>query len=380
MAVSQALSAFDFQPGDVLVTTRNDYTSNQIMYLALARRRGVEVLRADDLPEGGRRPRVGAAPRRPSALPAGVADLGADQLRPGAGRPRRWARSARTRACPTWSTPARRSARSRSTWSGCAATSWPARRASSCAARAGIGFLYVSDRALERGAYPLGVDMRGAGLHDEDGFELAAGARRFENWEFPYALVLGLGEAARYALRGGDRDRRAARALGLAAYIRERLRALPGRRASTTAARASAPSSPRRWPGWDATDAGAPAARRRGSTPAPRRSEDGSPGRRWSAISPHYYNTREEIDAAVDAIEGCCAQGGEAAMTERPPPVVRVRRVEGAPVVAVRLLVRAGGAGGADPRARPCSPAACSPRAPGGATGGASPTRPRARG
>ena len=26
----------------------------------------------------------------------------------------------------------------------------------------GVGFLYVSDRALERGEYPLGIDMRGA--------------------------------------------------------------------------------------------------------------------------------------------------------------------------------------------------------------------------
>src|SRR5689334_25197243 len=42
VAVSQALSAFDFHPGDVLVTTRHDYTSNQLMYLSLARRQGIE--------------------------------------------------------------------------------------------------------------------------------------------------------------------------------------------------------------------------------------------------------------------------------------------------------------------------------------------------
>src|SRR6185369_6962740 len=53
VAVAQALSAFDFHAGDVLVTTHNDYTSNQLMYLALAQRLGIEVQRADDLPEGG---------------------------------------------------------------------------------------------------------------------------------------------------------------------------------------------------------------------------------------------------------------------------------------------------------------------------------------
>lgn len=49
----QALSTVDFAPGDVLVTTRCDYTSNQIQYLALAQRRGVEIVHAADLPEGG---------------------------------------------------------------------------------------------------------------------------------------------------------------------------------------------------------------------------------------------------------------------------------------------------------------------------------------
>src|SRR4030095_5796868 len=38
---------------------------------------------------------------------------------------------------------------------------------------------------------------------EADRDELAQGARRFENWEFSYALVLGLGEAARYALEVG---------------------------------------------------------------------------------------------------------------------------------------------------------------------------------
>jgi selenocysteine lyase/cysteine desulfurase len=50
VAVAQALSAFDFERGDAIVTTRSDYTSNQLMYLALAERFGVDVVRAEDLP------------------------------------------------------------------------------------------------------------------------------------------------------------------------------------------------------------------------------------------------------------------------------------------------------------------------------------------
>src|SRR5690606_24311536 len=48
-----ALSAFDFTPGDVILTSTDDYISNQLMYLALAKRRGVRIVRAPDAPEGG---------------------------------------------------------------------------------------------------------------------------------------------------------------------------------------------------------------------------------------------------------------------------------------------------------------------------------------
>src|SRR2546428_2976 len=90
----------------------------------------------------------------------------------------------------------------------------------------GIGFLYASDRMLQRGAFPLFVDMRGADWTEPDAFRLSDGARRFENWEFAYALVLGLGEAARFApavgAGGGER------AWALPAEQREQLAAPPG--------------------------------------------------------------------------------------------------------------------------------------------------------
>ena len=53
VAFAQAFAAFDFGPGDLILTSRADYASNQIMYIALARRQGVEFVRAPDAPEGG---------------------------------------------------------------------------------------------------------------------------------------------------------------------------------------------------------------------------------------------------------------------------------------------------------------------------------------
>src|SRR5262249_58459366 len=60
-----------------------------------------------------------------------------------------------------------------------------------------------------------------------DSFEPTPDARRFENWEFPYSLVLGVGEAARYALKVGV-EQGGRRARELAATLRDKLRALPG--------------------------------------------------------------------------------------------------------------------------------------------------------
>ena len=86
----------------------------------------------------------------------------------------------------------------------------------------GIGFLYVSDRMLDEGRIRCRSTCAAEPLVSPERFELVDDARRFENWEFSYALVLGLGAAARYALDVGV-DVGGARAGSLAALVRERL-------------------------------------------------------------------------------------------------------------------------------------------------------------
>lgn len=306
VAVSQALAAFDFAPGDILVTTRNDYTSNQIMYEALARRRGVEVLYAGELPEGGfdpdslrdlaRHPRcrlvtvtwvpthsglvqdaeaAGAiseergvpylldACQAMGQIPVDVSRLRCDYL---AGTARKFLRGPR-----------------------------------------GLGFLYVSDRALERGDYPIGIDMRGAERTGDHGLTLAAGARRFENWEFPYALVLGMGEAARYALEVGIAEG-GARAAELAAYARERLASLPGVQVKDRGRRLCAIATAE-VSGWDPTEV-VHRLRESGINTSASTAEDGArtPVVR---VSPHYYNLREEVDALAAALVELLRKGRE---------------------------------------------------------------------
>jgi selenocysteine lyase/cysteine desulfurase len=306
VAVSQALSAFDFHPGDVLVTTRHDYTSNQLMYLSLARRFGIEVLRADELPEGGADPesvrRLVAHPRcqlvsltwvpTNSGLVQAAEEVG--EICEAAGVPYL------VDACQAVGQLPVDVGRLRCDY--LAATARKFLRGPR-----GIGFLYVSGRALARGDAPLYIDMHGAGMVDPERFVLAPDARRFENWEFPYALVLGLGEAARYALEAGI-EATGARAVELAAEVREKAGVLPGVRIADRGARLCAIATVE-VPGKDADDlvlrlrqAGINfnvSQMGEGPYNAP---EAEAPN--VLRISPHYYNTSEEIDRAVAALGG----------------------------------------------------------------------------
>ena len=170
------------------------------------------------------------------------------------------------------------------------------------------GFLYVSDRALESGLEPLFPRPARCRL-DRGGISSSRSpdARRFENWEFPFALVLGLGRAAEYTLDLGLEPIRE-RAWALAALARDRLAEIDGvsvldrgseRSAIVTIAtegqdpadlvrslRAEGINtslSTRDYAVLDFDDKGVEAALR---------------------ISPHYYNTEEEIDAAVEGVAG----------------------------------------------------------------------------
>ncbi len=304
VAFAQAVSAFDFAPGDVIVTTRNDYISNQLLFLSLKHRLGVDVQRAADLPAGGVDPdslrALAQGPRcklvsvtwvpTNSGLMQPVETIGriceelgvpylvdacqaAGQLRIEMDRLR----------CDFLSATARKFLRG----------------------PRGVGFLAVSERALARGAAPLYVDMRGAIWESADTYRLVPDARRFENWESAVALVLGLGAAADYALAAGL-EVISDRARGLAALLRERLSPLPGVRILDRGDQLAAIVT--------AEVAGRPAPelvarlRARGINTHTAQREfaviDMADKRADSAlrISPHYYNTVDEIDHLVDAL------------------------------------------------------------------------------
>ena len=303
VAFFQALSAFDFREGDIIVTTRNDYISNQLAYLSLAKRHRVVIERAADLPSGGvdpqsvrellRNPRVRllAVTWIPtnSGLIQPVEAIG--EIAEQAGVPYL------VDACQTVGQIPIDVARLR-----CDFLSATARKF--LRGPRGIGFLYIADRALERGDAPLYIDMRGASWATADTFELAPDARRFENWEFSYALLLGLGAAAQYAIDAGI-ERCSERSLMLADKVRDKLSQLArvldrgekrgaivtadfGRRAAEIVEKLhkrhiNTSATFRQWAIIDMDDKHVRSALR---------------------VSPHYYNTEEELDALIDALKG----------------------------------------------------------------------------
>jgi selenocysteine lyase/cysteine desulfurase len=304
VAFAQAISAFDLGPGDVVLTSRSDYASNQIMYLSLARRRGVEIVRAPDTLEGGIDPdavRKLVSRQRPALVALTWIPTNSGLVQPveAVGEICRESEVPYlVDACQAVGQTPTDVERLQCDY--LAATSRKFLRGPR-----GLGFLYVSDRMLARGAHPLLPDMHGATWTDRDEFVLTPDARRFETWEFAFALVLGLGAAVRYAMDVGlevARDR----ARELAAYLRDRLAALPGVRVLDRGEELCAIATAT-FEGRHARDLKLALRTRRINTSSPEREDaviDMDEKKAASALrfSPHYYNTKEEIDMAVEAL------------------------------------------------------------------------------
>ncbi|MEV4872325.1 aminotransferase class V-fold PLP-dependent enzyme [Streptomyces syringium] len=310
-AYANALSSIPFRAGDVILTTRDDFVSNQIAFLSLRKRFGVRIVHAPDAPEGGvdveamaalmrtHRPRLVSATHVPtnSGLVSPIAEIGRHcreldllYLVDACQSVGQFVIDVEEIGCDLLTATCRKFLRG----------------------PRGSGFLYVSDRVLRAGYEPLFIDMHGARWTGPGDYEPAATAARFEEWEFPYATVLGSAAATRYAREVGI-EAIEQRTPALAARLRDRLAPLPGVRVLDRGPRLAALVT-FAVEGWQPQPFKA-AMDARGINSALSFREFAQldftdKGVEWCLrLSPHYYNTEEEVDHVADAVADLVGRG-----------------------------------------------------------------------
>ncbi len=197
-AYIKALSSIPFKKGDVIITSSNDYASNQIQFISLQQRYGVVLKRINSLNNGDidlthfqelvqeQRPSLVAITHIPtnSGLIQDVAAIGeiCHQLEilylvDACQSVGQIAVDIQKIKCDFLSATGRKFLRG----------------------PRGTGLLFVSDRVLASKMSPLLIDGWGAKWTGLNEFAMKPSAKRFETWERSYALVVGLAEAIRYA-------------------------------------------------------------------------------------------------------------------------------------------------------------------------------------
>lgn len=197
-AYSMALSSIIFKEGDVIITTVDDYISNQITFISLQKKLNVKIIRTKNLPDNELdledlenlikeyHPKLVAVTHIPT-------NSGLIQNVEGVGRIcGKYNVLYLVDACQSVGQMVVDIEKI-----GCDFLTATGRKF--MRGPRGTGFLYVSDKVLEQNYAPLLLDMRGAHWSEFDDYELFKTAKRFEHWELSYASLLGFTEALRYA-------------------------------------------------------------------------------------------------------------------------------------------------------------------------------------
>lgn len=197
-AYAKALSSIMFEEDDVIITTADDYISNQITFISLQKKLKVNIIRTKNLSDNELdiedlenlikkyNPKLIAVTHIPT-------NSGLIQNVEGVGRLcKQYNVLYLVDACQSVGQLAVDVEKI-----GCDFLSATGRKF--MRGPRGTGFLYVSDKVLEQNYAPLLLDMRGADWTEFNNYELFKTAKRFESWEISYASLMGFTKALQYA-------------------------------------------------------------------------------------------------------------------------------------------------------------------------------------
>jgi len=197
-AFAKALSSIPFKNGDFILTTNDDYISNQIAFLSLKKRFGINIIRAANVANGDidlddferlvhqHHPVLVAITHIPTN--SGLVQQ-AEEIGKICEKQDVWYLLDACQSVGQLVVDVKKI--------GCDFLSATGRKF--LRGPRGTGFLYASDKAISKGLEPLFIDMRGADFINSDEYKVQKNAKRFELWESSYASLIGLTEAVRYA-------------------------------------------------------------------------------------------------------------------------------------------------------------------------------------
>jgi selenocysteine lyase/cysteine desulfurase len=223
---TRALSSIPFKVGEVILTSNDDFISNQIQFLSCQKRFGVRIERIKNAKEGG--VDLNDLEDKMKSLQPVLLAITHIPTNSGLIQPVKRIGEIASRYPDTWylldACQSVGQMKLNVDELKCDFLSVTCRKF--LRGPRGTGFLYVSDKALKAGLEPLFIDMRGAEWIDKNSYRQRDGAIRFEDWEFAYALVLGTKAAIEYCLAVGE-DRIEQRVKELSSYTRHQLAAIP---------------------------------------------------------------------------------------------------------------------------------------------------------
>lgn len=223
---AKGLSSIPFKAGDVIITTLNDYVSNQIQFLSLQKRFGVKIIRAQNQLSGEVDPddiRTLIKKHRPILVSVTHVPNNTGMVQPIEAIGDICEQEDVLYAVDVCQSAGQIPLDTQKIK--CDFASFTMRKF--MRGPRGAGVLFVSDKVLSRGMEPMLIDMRGADWTGADTYQQIPNATRFEYVEQSYAIIIGSKVAMRYYMNLGQ-ENVYERNRFISDYTRKKLEAIPG--------------------------------------------------------------------------------------------------------------------------------------------------------